>query len=100
MDLATFRARSGNTFAATSDAVVGAALASATARVDTALASADDRVFYLTAHLLSIDPAGQMSRLESDNARTTYLEEYERLCREAAGGPWIAGMAADGTWLP
>ena len=89
-------------FAATPDAQVTAALNSATLRCDSRLfgASIDDAIGLLAGHLLSISPSGQQSRLASDSADTTYYQEWLRLARVGAGGPWIAGMAADGTWLP
>ncbi|HSN27175.1 MAG TPA: DUF4054 domain-containing protein [Kofleriaceae bacterium] len=88
-------------FAATPDAQVTAALNSAALRCDSRLfgATIDDAVALLAGHLLSISPSGQQSRLDSDSADTTYYREWLKLAGVAGGGPWLAGMAVDGTWL-
>lgn len=69
------------------DERIDAALTQATARTDASLfgASTDDAVFFLAAHLLAVSPSGKAARLEGGKvARTLYLDERERLEREAA----------------
>jgi hypothetical protein len=88
-------------FAATADTQVAAALNSAALRCDARLFGTliDDAVALLAGHLLSISPSGQMSRLESDEADTTYHREWLKLAQVAAGGPWLAGQGVDGRFL-
>lgn len=76
---------------------VDAALAVATLRTDAGLFGTDAltigaytltvtdaAIFYLAAHILTASPSGKAARLEGgDIARTLYLDERERLEREA-----------------
>lgn len=96
MDLTTFRA-SFPEFAATPDETVEAKLAEADRRVDARVFGdkADDAVGYLTAHLLATSPFGQHARLEDKSEETIYLQEWRRLARSCAGGPWTIGA-----WMP
>lgn len=89
---ATFKAR-WSEFAPTDDAVVQAALDEATRQINAAAfgARADDAIGLLAAHKLAVSPQGMSARLESDQGRTVYLAEYERLMRSAGGGPWAIG---------
>jgi hypothetical protein len=48
----------------------------------------DDAVSLLAAHKLSVSPFGQQARLESDDTKTTYWVEFERIVRQVGGGPW------------
>jgi hypothetical protein len=94
---ASFKARR-PTFNPVADAVVTSALEEAARRVDPRVFGdrTDDAVSLLAAHLLSVDPGGQAARLKSTNASTTYLEDYRRLMRERAGGPWTSGQGTGG----
>lgn len=49
----------------------------------------DDAVSLLAAHKLSISPFGQQARQESKDTKTTYWEEFQRMVRQAGGGPWV-----------
>lgn len=76
------------------DSVVTAAIAEAEAECDARVfgASYDGAVGLLAAHKLSMGPGGATARQEgNDKARTTYLEEWQRLARNRAGGPWVTG---------
>ena len=55
----------------------------------------DDAHFYLTAHLLAVSPTGKAARLDGDSFRTLYLDERERLEREAAA--CLSVSLVDGT---
>jgi hypothetical protein len=44
----------------------------------------EDAIFYVAAHILTISPSGKAARLEGgDIAHTLYLDERQRLEREA-----------------
>jgi hypothetical protein len=73
--------------------LVSAKLAQAARRVASGTVAAflrDDLIAYLAAHLLATSPQGQQARMVSKDGRTTYLEEYERLCRTVPTGPVAA----------
>lgn len=92
MSLATFRVQYPE-FAAVGDALVEAKLADALSRTDaTGFGDdADAAQGLLAAHLLGIAPGGQTARQEgNDKARTSYLEERQRLARARFGGPRLA----------
>ena len=77
---------------------VDAALAEAETRTDAAVfkGSTNDAHFYLTAHILATSPTGKAARLDGGKiARTTYLDERERIEREAAALLGVS-LAADG----
>jgi hypothetical protein len=50
----------------------------------------DDLIAYLAAHLIATSPQGQQARLSSDAGSSTYLSEYQRLCRTVPTGPVAA----------
>lgn len=53
----------------------------------------DQGVMYLTAHLLSVAPAGQNTKLKPENAaKTVYWQEYERLRNSVVHGIRTAGL--------
>lgn len=92
MLLATFRAQYPE-FVAVGDALVEAKLADALSRTDaTGFGDdADAAQGLLAAHLLGIAPGGLTARQEgNDKARTSYLEERQRLARARFGGPRLA----------
>lgn len=92
MLLATFRARFPE-FVAVGDARVEAALADSLSRTDSTGFGddADAAQGLLAAHLLAMGPGGQTARQEgNDKARTSYLEERQRLARARFGGPRLA----------
>lgn len=73
--------------------LVSAKLAQATRRVAEGTVSAflrDDLIAYLAAHLIATSPQGQQARLSSDAGSSTYLVEYQRLCRTVPTGPVAA----------
>ena len=41
---------------------------------------------YLAAHLLAINPMGEVMRLEKDSDKTVYLLNYKKLLRQVAYG--------------
>ena len=89
MSRATFRVEYPE-FVAVSDALVDAKLAAALARTDTTAFGddADAAQGLLAAHLLAIAPFGQTARQEgNDKAKSSYLEEWQRLARARFGGP-------------
>ena len=89
LDVATFKARRPE-FNPTPIDVVQVALDEAARECDPRLFGdrIDDAVGLLTAHKLSASPFGQQARLESDDTKTTYWVEYERIAQQAGGGPW------------
>ena len=100
---ATFKARYTPTFDATSDAKVTLVLAEATRRTDLRVFGDrfDEAVALRTAHILSLDPGGQMARLSGvsmgeDSLRlTAYGSDLQKLIRERGGGAWAAGQMSD-----
>ena len=46
----------------------------------------EEGVMLMTAHLLSISPSGEKSRLVKESQQTMYLREYRRLAREVTFG--------------
>lgn len=81
-------------FAPQSDALVVAVLAEAAAECDERIfgASYDHAVGLLAAHKLGMGPFGQTARQEgNDKAKTSYLDEWNRLARARAGGPFVTG---------
>lgn len=81
-------------FAPLGDTVVDAAIAEAVDECGERVfgASYDHAVGLLACHKLAMGPGGQTARQEGDDkARTVYLEEWERLARKRAGGPWVTG---------
>ena len=87
-------------FAPKSDALVEAVLAEAAAEVDERVygASYDHAVGLLAAHKLAVDPYGQTARQEgADKSSTTYGDEFDRLTRKRAGGPWVTGYTPGDT---
>lgn len=70
-------------FDSASDDLVEAKLAEATAAIDAGLWGADERVKYLTAHLVETSPSGYEMR-KANGGRSTYLAEFERLTGIAA----------------
>lgn len=89
----TFKARWGE-FSPQSDSLVDAVLAEAAAECDARIfgASHDHAVGLLAAHKLAVSPFGQTARQEgNDKSSTTYLDEWQRLARLRAGGPWVTG---------
>lgn len=92
MSLATFRVRFPE-FVAVGDALVEAALADALSRTDSTGFGddADAAQGLLAAHLIAMGPGGATARQEgNDKARTSYLEERQRLARARFGGPRLA----------
>lgn len=82
------------------DPVVTAAIAEAEAECDARVfgASYDHAVGLMAAHKLTHGPGGATARQEgNDKARTTYLEEWQRLARMRAGGPWVTGYTPGDT---
>lgn len=90
--VAAFKARFAE-FVPIGDATVQANLDAAYTRLDVAALGTryDEAAVWLAAHTLALAPSGMSARLESDKARTVYLEEYERLIRVAGGGAWAIG---------
>lgn len=89
----TFKARWAE-FAPQSDDLVDAVLAEAAAECDERVfgASYDHAVGLLAAHKMAVSPFGQTARQEGgDKSSTTYLDEWSRLTRARAGGPWVTG---------
>lgn len=80
IDAATFKGEF-PIFARTDDALVATKLAHAANRIDQRVwgSKYQDGVFYLAAHLLSVEPNGQNARLTSKEGSSTYFEEYTRL---------------------
>ncbi len=92
MSLATFRVEYPE-FVAVGDVLVSAKLAAALTRTDTTGFGddADAAQGLLAAHLLAMGPGGLTARQEgNDKARTSYLEERQRLARARFGGPRLA----------
>ena len=86
-------------FANVADARVTLELANATRRCN-ATVFGDDfdaAVALLTAHLLSLSPFGQRGTQDETANTTRYWDEWKRLARARAGGPWVTGQNADGT---
>lgn len=79
------------------DARVDAALAQAATRTDEDVFGdrVNDAHFYLTAHLLAVSPTGKAARLDGSGMRTLYLDERERIEREAAA--CLSVSLVDGT---
>lgn len=95
----TFKARWAE-FAPQSDTLVDAVLAEAAAEVDERVygASYDHAVGLLAAHKLAVSPFGQTARQEgADKSSTTYGDEFDRLTRKRAGGPWVTGYTPGDT---
>jgi hypothetical protein len=76
---------------------ITAALAAAEKRTDPSVFGTltDDAHFYLTAHLLAVSPTGKAARLDGASFRTLYLDERERIEREAAAA--LSVSLVDGT---
>jgi hypothetical protein len=91
----TFQARFPGEFDGVADALIESCLAQALAEVDTArmkAASADEAVARLAAHKLCSTPGGKQARFEGKVAETVHLAEFNRIMRNAFGGPWVAGI--------
>lgn len=59
----------------------------------------DQGVMYLAAHLLSVAPAGQNTKLKPENAaKTVYWLEYERLRNTVTYGLRTAGLPPAGAF--
>jgi hypothetical protein len=100
---ATFKARWAE-FTPTPDATVTAVLAEAATYCDERLFGDryDQAVGLYAAHLLSIAPFGQQARADGKGppgTDTTYLQQWTRLARAVAGGPWTMGRGYDGAGL-
>lgn len=81
-------------FAPIADSIVTAAIAEATAECNATIfgGTYDHAVGLLACHKLAMGPGGQTARQEGDKkASTVYLEEWQRLARARAGGPWVTG---------
>ena len=52
---------------------------------------ADMGVHYLTAHLVTLDPAGVKARKVNSTGESVYLAEYNRLLRAVASGFRVTG---------
>lgn len=90
MDLTTFRARFPE-FSRAGDAYVQGFLTSATARVDEDAFGetlATEAIGWLAAHLMAVTPAGITAGM-STRGDSPYMRQYERICREALGGPQV-----------
>lgn len=85
MNLATFRIEFPE-FQSATDALVSALLARALLEVDAGGYGQryDHAHGLLAAHYISCSPGGQMARLETDKAETTYGKAYLRLQKSAA----------------
>lgn len=96
----TFKARY-QEFAPTSDSLVNAVLAEASAELDARVfgATYDTAVGLLAAHKLTTGPTGQTSRLASDVGDSTYRQQLQRMKRARAGGAWSVGQKPDGSIL-
>lgn len=75
-------------FAPASDDMIDNAIAQAVRVVDAGIfgASTDDAVEWKTAHLLDIRAFGQSGRLASDDASTTYGEQFAAMVKAHASG--------------
>lgn len=57
----------------------------------------DIGILYLTAHLVSLDPAGQNAKMKPENmAKTVYGQTYEKIKRGVTFGFRTAGVAPAG----
>lgn len=75
-------------FKETSDELVRKKLAAASLRIASRIwgTLTDQGIMYLAAHLLSISPEGEQSRLKAKNRMTTYGSEWKRMKREVTFG--------------
>lgn len=87
IDAATFKAEF-PVFARTDDVLVEAKLRNAVNRVSECVwgTKYQDGVFYLAAHLLTVEPNGQNARLVAKDGSSTYFEEYTRLQQLVTAG--------------
>lgn len=86
-------------FRSTDDAAVSAKLALAKLQINAAVwgAKTDLGVLYLTAHLVSLSPAGQNAKLKpTENAKTIYGEQYKQYKRQVTYGLRTAGAMPGG----
>lgn len=76
------------------DDVVLSRLADAATQCDPRVFAArlDEAVGLLAAHKLALSPFGQQARLKSDAGDTVYRQEWLRITRQSAGGPWLVGQ--------
>ena len=75
-------------FRQTDNEVVQGCLTRAHRRVSTRAwgAKADDGIMLLAAHLISMGPSGEQSRLKKENRGTIYGDEYRSMMREVVHG--------------
>jgi len=75
-------------FKNTPNSLCASKLAAATRRVAPSVWGdrTDDGVMLLTAHLLSIAPAGEQARLKNDNRGDMYEKEWKQMKREVTLG--------------
>lgn len=75
-------------FTDTPDTLVTASIADAELMVDRTYfgAKADMAVTYYAAHLVAINPLGEMARLDKHSDKTTYLVAFERVKRSLGAG--------------
>lgn len=75
-------------FRDTDEAQITAKLTQAARRINVPVwgTAADDGVMFLAAHLLSISPAGEGARIQTEKREDVYLLEWNRMKREVAYG--------------
>lgn len=94
----TFKARWPE-FDATTNERITTALAVAATQVNAVLFTGellDHLTGLLAAHALCVSPFGRPGKAK-ESGRSAYLEEFERIARNKAGGPWLSGQRGDGT---
>lgn len=66
-------------------------LDSAAAEVDPVIFGdlADDTIYYLAAHRLTLSPYGQSAKLVDAKRGTTYEVHFKNLVRKACAGAWV-----------
>lgn len=75
-------------FTETPSTLVDASLADAALMVDADYfgSKADMAIRYYAAHLIAINPLGEMARLDKHGEKTTYLTEFEKVKRSLGAG--------------
>lgn len=75
-------------FTSTPSALVTACIAEAELLVDRAYygTKADMAVTHFAAHLVAINPLGEMARLDKKGEKTTYLLSFQRIMRSTGAG--------------